>query len=64
LEFDAELHVNSDLHVGRSELIFNAGTRIDFSKHLTLMIALGTDLANTLGPKASYLSYVGLQLRL
>jgi len=63
-ELDAEIHVNSDLHLGRSEEIFNAGTRIDFSEHLTLMIALGTDLANSLAPRTSLLSYVGFQLRL
>lgn len=63
-EIDAEIHLTSDLHVGRAEAIFNAGTRIDFSEHVTLMLALGTDLANSLAPRTDYVSYLGLQFRL
>jgi outer membrane putative beta-barrel porin/alpha-amylase len=63
-ELDTEIHLNTDLQAGRSEWIFNTGTRIDFSEHLTLMVALGTDLANTLGAKTGLLSYIGFQLRL
>jgi len=63
-ELDAEVHVNTSNRFGRSEWIANTGTRIDLSEHLTLMIALGTDLSNQLGPQASLLSYLGFQLRL
>jgi hypothetical protein len=42
----------------------DAGTRIDLSEHVTLMVALGRDLADQLGPKASLLRYLGFQFRL
>jgi len=62
-ELDAEVHVNADEHASRSEWIANAGSRIDLSKHATLLLAIGRDLRNQLGPRVSLLSYVGLQLR-
>jgi hypothetical protein len=62
-ELDAETHVNASNRLDRAEWIVNAGSRIDLSEHVTLMVALGRDLGNQLGPKASLLSYVGLQLR-
>jgi len=63
-ELDAEVHVNTSNTLDRSEWIVNFGTRIDFTEHLTLMIALGRDLSNQLGPRSTLLSYLGLQLRL
>jgi hypothetical protein len=63
-ELDVETHVNADNRLDRAEWIINAGTRIDLSEHVTLMAALGRDLANQLGPKASLLSYLGFQFRL
>lgn len=62
-ELDAETHVNASNRLDRSEWIINAGTRIDLSEHVTLMIALGKDVSNQLGPRASLLSYLGVQLR-
>ena len=63
-ELDAEVHVNADEGLGRSEFIGNVATRIDLSENYTLMLLLGRDLSNQLGPKASLMSYVGLQIRL
>ena len=63
-ELDAETHVNASNRMDRTEWIINAGTRIDLSAHLTLMLALGRDISNALGPRASLLSYLGFQLRL
>jgi hypothetical protein len=63
-ELDAEVHVNASEGLGREEWIVNGGTRIDLSESVTLMLALGRDLANQLGPRISLLTYVGFQLRL
>jgi hypothetical protein len=63
-ELDAELHLTSSEGLQRSEAIFNVGTRYDFSEHATLLLAVGGDAHNSLGPRTSLLTYVGLQLRL
>jgi hypothetical protein len=63
-ELDAEVHVNADAGIGRTECIGNIATRIDLSDKFTLMFLLGRDLQNQLGPKASLMSYVGIQMRL
>jgi len=63
-ELDAEVHVNTSNRFGHSEWIVNTGTRIDLNERVTLMIALGQDISNQLGPKASILSYLGVQLHL
>ena len=63
-ELDAEVHVNADSRVGKTEVIGNVATRIDLAENYTLMLLLGRDLSNQLGPKASFMSYVGLQIRL
>jgi hypothetical protein len=63
-ELDAELHWNADENIGRAECIGNLATRIDLSEKTTLMFLLGRDLSNRLGPKASLMSYIGIQLRL
>jgi hypothetical protein len=63
-EIDAEVHVNADEGVGHTESVGNVATRIDLFERCTLMLLLGRDLKNQLGPRASLLSYVGIQLRL
>jgi hypothetical protein len=63
-ELDLEVHVQTSEDFDRTEVILNAGTRIDLSEHLTLMLALGRDLSDTLQPKVQLLSYVGFQIRL
>jgi hypothetical protein len=63
-EVDGEVHWNFSNYITRHETIVNIGTRIDLSENLTLMLALGKDVDNNLGPKASVLSYIGFQLRL
>jgi hypothetical protein len=63
-EFGIETHMNASDRIDRTEWIVNAGTQIDLSEHLSLMLALGRDISNELGPRSSLLSYVGFQLRL
>jgi hypothetical protein len=63
-ELDAEVHVETDARAGRAEETADGATRIDLSKRTTLMLLLGRDLGNRLGPRVSWLSYVGIQLRL
>jgi hypothetical protein len=62
-EVDAETHVNASNRLNRTECIVNFGTRIDFSEHVTLMLALGRDTSDHLGPRSSLLNYVGFQFR-
>jgi hypothetical protein len=63
-ELDAEVHVNADDGLGKSETIVNFGTRYDLSEHATIILAIGRDTRNSLGPRVSMLSYVGIQIRL
>jgi hypothetical protein len=63
-EIDLELHGTASDGLDRSELTLNFGTRIDFSQNATLLLAVGRDTQNTLGPVSSLLTYVGLQVRL
>lgn len=63
-ELDAEVHLTASDGLQRSEVIINAGTRYDLSKGATLMLAVGCDTHDTLGPRTSLLTYVGLQVRL
>jgi len=62
-ELDAEWHTTTDERAGRSEQTINFGSRYDLSEHATILVALGRDLSNTLGPRASVLTYLGIQLR-
>jgi len=62
-ELDAETHLNASNRLDRTECIVNFGSRIDFSEHVTLLLALGRDTSDHLGPRSSLLSYVGLQFR-
>ena len=63
-ELDTEVHVQTDAAAGRGEVIYDGATRIDLSENVTLMLLLGRDVANGIGPEASLLSYAGIQLRL
>jgi hypothetical protein len=63
-ELDAEVHVTASDSLDRSEVILNAGTRYDFSEHATLLLAAGCDARDTLAPRTSLLTYLGLQVRL
>jgi hypothetical protein len=62
-ELDAETHVNASNEMDRSEWIINFGAQVDLSEHVTLLMSLGRDVRNELGPRASLLSYLGLQFR-
>jgi len=63
-ELDTEVHVNADEGLDRTECIGDVATRIGLSERFTLLLLLGRDLHNQLGPKASLMSYVGIQVRL
>jgi hypothetical protein len=63
-EIDAEVHLTASEGLHRSEAILNAGTRYDFSEHTTLLLAVGSDAHDTLAPRISLLTFVGLQIRL
>jgi hypothetical protein len=63
-ELDGEIHVTTSPGIQRAEAFLNAGTRYDFSEHATLLLAIGADAHNALGPRISLLTYVGLQVRL
>jgi hypothetical protein len=63
-ELDAEVHASSSDSVDRTEAIVNLGTRVDLARNATLLLAIGRDLHNSLGPKVSLLTYVGIQVRL
>jgi hypothetical protein len=62
-EIDAEVHFNGSDHLDRGEAVLNVGSRVDLSDHATLMLALGRDIHDTLGPRFSLLTYVGIQIR-
>jgi hypothetical protein len=61
-ELDAEFHATTSQNLRRSEQILNLGTRVGLTDHLILLLALGRDLGNQLGPRASLLSYAGVQI--
>lgn len=63
-EVDGELHWNASDQLQRTEGILNLGTRYDFSRHATLLLAVGRDLHDSFGPRISLLTFVGVQLRL
>jgi hypothetical protein len=63
-EIDLEAHTSSSDRLDRSEAVLNLGTRVDLSRNATLLLAMGRDAHNSLGPAVSLLTYVGLQVRL
>lgn len=63
-ELDAEVHASSSDSLDRTEAIFNVGSHIDVTKNATLLLAIGCDMHNSLAPKVSLLTYVGIQVRL
>jgi hypothetical protein len=63
-ELDVEVHEQASDRLSAGETVVNFGTRYDFSEHATLLIAVGRDTRNTLGPRISLLTYLGIQLRI
>lgn len=63
-DVDGEVHVETDARADHGEVIANVATRIDLSEHYTLMLLVGRDLSNGIGPRASLMSYVGIQVRI
>lgn len=64
LEFVGELHNEADVHSGRDELTLNFGTRWEMSERFTLLLSAGTDLHNSLEPKSTLLTFLGVQTNL
>lgn len=64
LDVLAELHAERDVHSGRNELTANVGARWDWSERCTLLVAIGSDLHNSLGERDTLLTYLGVQLHL
>ena len=62
-ELDFETHLNASSCLGRTECLVNLGSRIDFSEHVTLLLAIGRDTSDRLGPVTTLLTYTGLQFR-
>jgi hypothetical protein len=62
-EIDAEVHLDGSDHLDRGEAVLNVGSRVALSENATLLLALGRDIHDTLGPRASLLTFVGVQLR-
>jgi hypothetical protein len=62
-ELDAEVHFISSDRFQASETTVNVGSRYDLSENATLLLAIGKDAGNSLGPRISLLSYVGVQTR-
>ena len=63
-ELDAEVHMESSDRLERNEAVINVGTRYDFSGHATLLLAVGRDAHNSLGPRVSLLTFAGIQIRI
>jgi hypothetical protein len=64
VDLDAEVHATTANSSDRAEITANIGSRIDLSGHSTLLLSVGRDLRNTLGPRNSLVSYCGIQIRL
>jgi hypothetical protein len=63
-ELDVEAHGNGSIGLDRTEAILNLGSRLDLSDKATLLLAIGRDAHNSIGPRTSLLTYVGVQVRL
>ncbi len=61
-ELDAEVHMEGSERLDRDESIINLGMRYDFSRHATLLLAVGRDTHNSLGPRVSLLTFLGMQI--
>jgi len=64
VELDAEVHATTANRVSRCEIAADAGTRIDLSENTTLLLSIGRDVRDTLGPRSSLLTYCGIQIRM
>jgi len=62
VELDAEIHATTGNRTSRSEITENVGSRIALSEHAIVLLSIGRDLRDTLGPRSSLVSYCGIQL--
>jgi hypothetical protein len=63
-EIDAEVHMAGSERFERGEAVVNVGTRYDISEHAMLLLAVGRDAHNSLSPRASLLTFAGVQIRM
>ena len=63
-ELIGELHDETSGGIDEHELVFNMGARQTLSEHFTLLMSLGSDIENTMGPRNRWVSYLGLQVEL
>jgi hypothetical protein len=63
-ELIGELHDETSGDVDTHELVLNVGARQLLSEHFTLLMSLGSDIENTIGPRNRWVSYLGLQVQL
>lgn len=63
-EVDLELHATGDHQLAHNETLLNLGTHVDLSEHASILLAIGRDIRDAVGPRTSLLSYAGIQLRL
>jgi hypothetical protein len=62
LELMAELHDETADAQSAHELVLNVGARATFSERGMLLVSLGSDIENTIGPRNRWMSYLGLRL--
>jgi hypothetical protein len=59
-----ELHDETVGGTQAHELVLNMGARQTLSEHFTVLVSLGGDVENTIGPRNRWISYLGLQVHL
>jgi len=61
-ELLGEVHDETVGGMDAHELIVDIGAQRILSKHFTLLVSLGSDIDNSIGPRNRWVSYLGLQL--
>ena len=62
LELMGEVHDETFDRTNAHELVLNVGARGTLTDHFMVLLALGSDIENTMGPRNRWISYVGLRL--
>jgi hypothetical protein len=62
LELMGEVHDETFDGTNAHELVLNVGARGTLSDHFMVLLSLGSDTENTMGPRNRWISYVGLRL--
>ncbi len=64
VEGAVELHFESDASFKETALTANVGLRVDLSARYTLLMSAGRELRNAREPRATFIGYLGLQMKL